>query len=952
MRVFFKDALTISLVFTFLMIGGCQKAPDAKTQIKPDNAKSASTESAKLSQEKAKTDETPIASTEDSSTKIDLKDQTSDAVDPSTAKSAKTEPVSKPVAEQSPGAPVAATKSTSDPADSVTEKQNKQPTQPAFVTEVLGVLNFADWPKPQDAGQDSVYQTGMYYQTAEDSDHVMIGIQEEMRKRGFTEGESLRTQNSSITIKIDDRPSTIFLASSISGNKTIVTMYHHQGIDMSKVPHLETIGEIDRRVDRETYVSPIGVREGQSLLRSEIEKLGIEIARTSTNSGVAKAFSKGNLKVICHVEDAHDIEFEYPKEGTPKYTRVAMVSRSNVDVSELPVPGQTESSPQPYNSIFGNYEYITAEAPAAIIKECKSELTKSGWTPVEAFRESISDKQALLLSNGTILQVGATEYQNGRTHVQYSLTMLPFDLPKGIDTRQIRVDTAAPKMFFITPADVKQVTDFYTIHLPTIGWKAEDQFRLSKTDQHKQLYRGNHYEPVLLDVKRKDADSTWVELRPIPVASIARTFFEEKKAEEKPEPETLTKPEQPDVESVAGKPDMPAEIEKMMKQQVEEALKNLPPEQAAEARKMIESSLAGAAADSLKEAAGEADEPEQKNDPEDEEEMIEETITNSPEAIPADKIAAQEFQMPDGASNISRDFEMITFSAKTVEPNAKFFTKMLKEKGWKTRGDQMIESDMAMLRFQKGTGTINVSLILDDRKDPPVHGVIQGDGLHFPGSDEYSGGEFEMENEDFDAPEGFETPTDFEGLALPKNITDNWKSGSQFRQEMNFSIESDLKTIYDHFRNATKDSDWNETSQMIAKDENATIKMSNGRGELIVTLKRFEGEVEANLAFRDPDLAKKHGFLPPSGKCRVILGNASDKPATIVIGKKTYELAAQQGANDPKEGIVIDLSPGDYEYAIKAAGRDDQSDKLKLVADGTWGVIVFPEDGHMAERMY
>ena len=37
---------------------------------------------------------------------------------------------------------------------------------------------------------------------------------------------------------------------------------------------------------------------------------------------------------------------------------------------------------------------------------------------------------------------------------------------------------------------------------------------------------------------------------------------------------------------------------------------------------------------------------------------------------------------------------------------------------------------------------------------------------------------------------------------------------------------------------------------------------------------------------------------------------------------------------------------------VSAPGREDQSDKMKIVKGGTWAVIVFPEDGYFATQIY
>ncbi len=394
---------------------------------------------------------------------------------------------------------------------------------------------------------------------------------------------------------------------------------------------------------------------------------------------------------------------------------------------------------------------------------------------------------------------------------------------------------------------------------------------------------------------------------------------------------------------------MPADIEKEMRKQLEEALKEMPEGIANEARKQFESTL--------KAALAENQDSHSTEDAETDTNMEEEKVAQPQAVVPVDKIAAEEFPIPAGVTSVTRDFEMITFKADKVEKNAKSLIDSLTELGWKRRGDQIVDNEMAMLRFQKGTGTINISLILDDRNDPPVHAVIQGDGIWFPDPYGFAGEPaegFEEDMEEFDTSDDdlFKTPTEFEGLSLPKGIDSPVKMGSQFRNELIASAESDLKTLHDFFVEKAKESNWQIKSNVYAENQNAALTLTNDRGEMLVDLQKYEGEVEIKLAFRNPTLAKEHGFLPPDGKARIILANASEVEATIMVNKKVYKLAPGQGAEKPDEGIILDVAPGTYRYTIKGSGREEQSDKLKVVIGGSWGLVVFPQQGHMAEQMY
>ena len=845
--------------------------------------------------------------------------------------------------------------------ETVSENQTRQHQEPeaqappASVAQAAKVLDLAGFPKPRGAKNHYLFQSSLFYDAPSDRDTALVYVTDEMLKRGFAERNSFQTRMATVTLKKGDRPMTIYLANSLGANLTHVTLYNHQGVETSDVPQIQAIGPIDQRVDQVFYQSRIGVREGQQILRTLAQEKNLPLARMSSANGKAKVFEKDGINVVVHVETSEQMEFENPEGGNTKTTRVSIFSRGNVAVSELPRPESFGQTKQAYTSIFGSAKYFIEGDALSAAQQAAKAFQDAGWKKIEPIRQGIADTQDLFMKNGTLVQIQAAEFENNRAHVDYSLSLLPIDLPADIETRIVRVDTAAPHLFFSTTADVNSLREFYTQHLPAVGWTPDESNRKASSAQFMQLYHGSYHQPVVLDIQSKGPQSTWVELKPVDLATVARMFRKSK-------PETdvaAAQPKQMDaaeavqnVESVLSNieiPETPEQIEALARKKMDEALGNLPAEQAAELRKL------------MNQQRGEAGE-ELLSDPDDSPEVVDEAEASAHEtsgsaqagkAVPDDKIAADAFPIPAAAENISRDFEMITFRVNEIKKNAQFLSEQLAELQWKTRGEQIIESDLGMLRFQKGVGTINVSMTFDDRREPPVHVVAQGDGLWFPESAEFGAAEEEMDGAAFEDDSGFDGPEvqEFEGLALPKGIESPFKTRSQFRSEFVTSVEGDLKSIHEFFRNSAAETEWKIKSEKLSQQE-AVINLASDRGELTVELKRYEGEIEINLAIRDPKVAGEQGMVPPAGKARLLLANIAEVETTIVINGKSYKLAPEQGANDPKDSLRIDVEPGDYNYSIKAAGREEQSDKLAVTAGGTWAIVVIPEQGHMAERMY
>ena len=246
---------------------------------------------------------------------------------------------------------------------------------PIRVADIASVLDINDLPVPKKVERNFSDHKTVFYETRKNVDSVLISLSDEFLKRGFTEEDSTRTRMATITVNHQGRPATIMLISSRDEQLTHVTMHHHQGIDMSVVPRLKAAGPVDQRVDETYYTTQIGVREGAALLRSEIDKKKLEVARTSSSNGIAKIFVKDGVRFVLHIDDSKSREFEMTNSGNSQATRVHLSARGNFESIDAPVPSDFEEVTQPYNSIFGVRRYFTDSKPIDAVKRAAKELT-------------------------------------------------------------------------------------------------------------------------------------------------------------------------------------------------------------------------------------------------------------------------------------------------------------------------------------------------------------------------------------------------------------------------------------------------------------------------------------------------------------------------------------------------------------------------------------------------
>lgn len=92
--------------------------------------------------------------------------------------------------------------------------------------------------------------------------------------------------------------------------------------------------------------------------------------------------------------------------------------------------------------------------------------------------------------------------------------------------------------------------------------------------------------------------------------------------------------------------------------------------------------------------------------------------------------------------------------------------------------------------------------------------------------------------------------------------------------------------------------------------------------------------------------------MPQPNRARLILGNASEREAVIVINGQQYKVPAGRGAKDPKDGVSLHVLPGKYTLVFKILGQPDKTEELKVALDETWGSIILPTGGYFVDQVY
>jgi hypothetical protein len=206
------------------------------------------------------------------------------------------------------------------------------------------------------------------------------------------------------------------------------------------------------------------------------------------------------------------------------------------------------------------------------------------------------------------------------------------------------------------------------------------------------------------------------------------------------------------------------------------------------------------------------------------------------------------------------------------------------------------------------------------------------------------------------APAGGLAADSHDGLPFPEGYKGIQSEGSRFRKQTSTTVTAGLNAVVDFYRRELPSGEWGEWKESTAgakvEPQTAKLAFSGPAGSLIVQLNATGQEVAITLASRDARAAKAAGLLPAPGKARLLIANASESAQVIAINKREYKIAAGAGAEDPKTGFNWEVPPGNYAVEVKPPGGQGQSERLKLGADETWGVIIGPSGSYLAAQLY
>ena len=120
----------------------------------------------------------------------------------------------------------------------------------------------------------------------------------------------------------------------------------------------------------------------------------------------------------------------------------------------------------------------------------------------------------------------------------------------------------------------------------------------------------------------------------------------------------------------------------------------------------------------------------------------------------------------------------------------------------------------------------------------------------------------------------------------------------------------------------------------------------------MLKLGRAREETTVSLVQRIPQAAAKADIMPKAGQARLMLGNIGPKEASLTINKQTIKIAAGAGGPQSPKGPMLDLPPGQYQYALRCPVSPPAPTPSTVAAGDAWGLLVGPSGDVFPLQMY
>jgi hypothetical protein len=677
-----------------------------------------------------------------------------------------------------------------------------------------------------------------------------------------------------------------------------------------------------------------------------------------------QGYMDDTLATIYFTKDGFAVSLSASQSGTGSVS-VTVMHHGNIDPTTLPQMADAEGVIPAPNTLI----YFSPTAVADVAEFTRQELAAQGWQ--EYVRPNIAsannaDSQALSFKqNGLDLSAYITTApaQDGKTSVQYNLTLLPLDLPTPAEATALELEKSEPYLSFTTPVKPEDVVAFYRQEMTGLGWKELADSTIA-AEQASLVFANEPEELVLALAAKLEDGQTTVVLGSLEAVALAT----------QPTPEPVESPttETTIAESPSSGGDMPnlptpddaqnleydsdsAQITYTSPSDIAALVKfyreALPP------LGWQENEIEGIVTDIfgyLSFSKGEANLTINLTG-----DVINEGTTVTldvsdlapPQEIAATSEPAESVPPADGPTYTIKDWpvppeaEKVKLSgdklsyvvAWKLPAIAEFYRPTFEMMGLGTSCIDKAD-EYTSVSCSSSDGTLSLNFFAFEGFDDQSEVEIEFTNAAMPSSD--SGGT-EAGGESGDS--GQLTAEDMDGLPVPDNHTSLSSEGSPYNRILIFSSPSDVDTLSAFYQTELVALGW-ELQEVTGSGQAATLAFTGPDGELTVDIKSSGDETETTLKTRNPAAAAKAGILPPAGQARLYMVNFSSEELTVTINNQEVKVKAEAGLESPDDSPNMDLPPGSYKVTIKAGGNIATA-QVEVGADQVWALLLGPDGG-------
>lgn len=624
---------------------------------------------------------------------------------------------------------------------------------------------------------------------------------------------------------------------------------------------------------------------------------------------------------------------------------VTLINLGNIDLRALPQMANAETGFYAPNTLI----YFSPTGAPAVADFTRTELAAQGWleyTRPGTASASNADQQILaFIQNGLELTafISVAPAQDNKTSVQYSLLMLPLDLPVDPQAASLEFDKTEPYLSYRTPTALESLVEVYREQMAGLGWNELPESGTVSPQEAALVFASDEQQLALILNLSVSDGQTVATLQPFaadtPLAST----------EAAPETDVQISGDMPnvplpdDAQSVNYDPDLAeitftsasdvAALVEFYRQAlsaqgwqadedfavVSDTFASIDFSQGDDTLTLTlfdlsgstEASLDLSGAASLAGSAAPAG-----------------TGSMSPPAN-APTYTINDWPVPPEAFNVNLSGDTLSYKIpKSLAEVAEFYRPTFE---MMELGTDCLDKAAEYTSMSCGlsNGDFSLNFFAYESGDNQTEVEINFVNYAFPSDESSSSG----------GDSGELSAVDQDGLPLPSNYTNFLSEDSQFSRRLTFTSPSDAQTLLEFYQAELANLGWQQAGDVATTGEVSTLAFEGSDGNLTLTIKPAGSETEVTLVSKNPTAAAEAGILPPAGQARLYLVNFSSDPLTVLINDQTINLEAEAGMDSPDTAGKLDLRPNTYKITIKA-GSSSVTDEITLGPDETWSLLL------------